>query len=450
MTQLGSKFGTRSSLRLQYSTAAVVFLVLILGIIFLFGHLISGSLSRRYLEDVLAGGRDEARRIAAELGGADVKELDVIETRREVLSRTLEGDPERRIWKSIEVTDSHGKVVYSSRIQSTEEIPEDLVSDLQLSGALSDEAVVETENPYRISVPLGEVGNVVLNVNRAEVAERVSDLRGDLLSQTITIAILTLVTLGFAWAFVWFLIQRTRRLEAQQFEAEEMAALGALAANLAHEIRNPLNSINLNLELLGEDLSAEGRNARESLASTREEVGRLAVLVSDFLTYARPSEPELAPVRVDTMLEGVCQFLSTEAKNMGVHLRIAPGLPMVAVLSDESQLRQVLLNLVLNAAQAVREMAADRRVVELDAEARPDLVAMVVRDRGDGIPPDEMDRVRRAFYTRRRGGSGLGLAIAERFVEAQGGHIELENLEPHGFEARVVLPIDSDAVKIGG
>ncbi len=450
MTQIGNKFGIRGSLRLQYAAAAGVFLVLILGIIFLFGHLISGSLSRRYLEDVLAGGREEARRIAAELGGAEVKELDVIETRREVLSRTLEGDPERRIWKSIEVTDSDGKVIFSSLSQSTEEIPEDLVSDLQLRGALSDEAVVETENPYRISVPLGEVGNVVLNVNRAEVAERVSDLRGDLLSQTITIAILTLATLGFAWAFVWFLIQRTRRLEAQQFEAEEMAALGALAANLAHEIRNPLNSINLNLELLGEDLSAEGRNARESLASTREEVGRLAVLVSDFLTYARPSEPELAPVRVDTMLEGVCQFLSTEAKNMGVHLRIAPGLPTVAVLSDESQLRQVLLNLVLNAAQAVREMAADRRVVELDAEARPDLVAMVVRDRGDGIPPDEMDRVRRAFYTRRRGGSGLGLAIAERFVEAQGGHIELENLEPHGFEARVVLPIDSDAVKIGG
>jgi signal transduction histidine kinase len=450
MTQIGNKFGTRGSLRLQYAAAAGVFLVLILGIIFLFGHLISGSLSRRYLEDVLAGGREEARRIAAELGGAEAKELDVIETRREVLSRTLKGDPERRIWKSIEVTDSDGKVIYSSRSQSAEEIPEDLVSDLQLRGALSDEAVVETENPYRISVPLGEVGNVVLNVNRAEVAERVSDLRGDLLSQTITIAILTLATLGFAWAFVWFLIQRTRRLEAQQFEAEEMAALGALAANLAHEIRNPLNSINLNLELLGEDLSAEGRDARESLASTREEVGRLAVLVSDFLTYARPSEPELAPVRVDTMLEGVCQFLSTEAKNMGVHLRIAPGLPTVAVLSDESQLRQVLLNLVLNAAQAVREMAADRRVVELDAEARPDLVAMVVRDRGDGIPPDEMDRVRRAFYTRRRGGSGLGLAIAERFVEAQGGHIELENLEPHGFEARVVLPIDSDAVKIGG
>ena len=430
--------------------AAGIFLILVLGIIFLFGHLIAGSLSRRYLEDVLAGGRDEAQRIAAELGGAEVKELDVVETRQQVLTRTLEGDPERRIWRSIEVTDSDGKVVFSSRSQLAEEIPETLADDLQLQGMLSDENVVETENPYRISVPLGEVGSVVLNVDRSEVAERVADLRGDLLSQTIGIAVLTFGTLLFAFAFVWFLIQRTRRLEAQHFEAEEMAALGALAANLAHEIRNPLNSINLNLELLDEDLSDDGRDARESLASTRAEVGRLAKLVSDFLTYARPSEPEMGLVRVDAMLIDIGEFLTAEAHSMGVHLRVLPGLPTVSVASDEAQVRQVLLNLVLNAVQAVRSLPPDRRVVELDADEEQQSVAFVVRDRGDGIPPEEMERVRKAFYTRRRGGSGLGLAIAERFIEAQGGHIDLVNLEPHGFEARVVLPIDREAVKISG
>jgi signal transduction histidine kinase len=430
--------------------AAGIFLILVLGIIFLFGHLIAGSLSRRYLEDVLAGGRAEAQRIAAELGGAEVKELDVVETRREVLTRTLEGDPERRIWQSIEVTDSAGKIVYSSRSETTEEIPEALANDLQIQGMLSDEDVIETENPYRISVPLGEVGAVVLNVDRAEVAERVSGLRGDLLSQTIGIAVLTLATLLFAFAFVWFLIQRTRRLEAQRFEAEEMAALGALAANLAHEIRNPLNSINLNLELLDEDLPDDGRSARESLASTRAEVGRLAKLVSDFLTYARPNEPELGSVRVDAMLAEVGEFLAAEAHGMGVHLRVLPALPTVSVASDESQLRQVLLNLVLNAVQSVHDLAADRRVVELDAVESPESVALVVRDRGDGIPSEEMARVRRAFYTRRRGGSGLGLAIAERFINAHGGHIELVNHEPHGFEARVVLPIEHEAVKISG
>jgi signal transduction histidine kinase len=402
------------------------------------------------LEDVLAGGRAEARRIAAELGGAEVKELDVVETRREVLTRTLEGDPERRIWQSIEVTDSEGKVVYSSRSESTEEIPEALANDLQFQGMLSDEDVIETENPYRISVPLGEVGSVVLNVDRAEVAERVSDLRGDLLSQTIVIAVLTLGTLLLAFAFVWFLIQRTRRLEAERFEAEEMAALGALAANLAHEIRNPLNSINLNLELLDEDLADDGQSARESLASTRAEVGRLAKLVSDFLTYARPSEPDLGSVRVDAMLTEVGEFLGAEARSMGVHLRIAPGIPTISVASDEAQVRQVMLNLVLNAVQAVHALPADRRVVELDADEELDSVALVVRDRGDGIPSDEMERVRRAFYTKRRGGSGLGLAIAERFIEAQGGHIDLVNLDPHGFEARIVLPIERETVKISG
>lgn len=450
MTDETGIFGTRGSLRRQYAAATVVFLGLILGIIFLFGHLISGSLSRRYLEDVLAGGREEAQRIAAELAGAELEELDVVETRREVLARTLEGDPERRIWQSIEVTDSEGKVVFSSRSQSTEEIPEALAEDLKVRGTLSDENVIETENPYRITVPLGEVGNVVLNVNRAEVADRVSRLRGDLLTQTVVIAALTVATLALAFAFVWFLIQRTRRLEAQRFEAEEMAALGALAANLAHEIRNPLNSINLNLELLGEDLGGDGAAASASLASTRAEVGRLASLVSDFLTYARPGEPELEPVRVDRMLKDVCEFLETEAHRNGVHLRLGPGLPVAEARSDPGQLRQVLLNLVLNAVQAVHRLAPDRRVVELRAEQRDEWMVIAVRDRGEGIPPDELERVRIAFYTRRRGGSGLGLAIAERFISAQGGRIELENLEPQGFEARVVLPIANDAVKIGG
>jgi signal transduction histidine kinase len=229
-----------------------------------------------------------------------------------------------------------------------------------------------------------------------------------------------------------------------------MAALGALAANLAHEIRNPLNSINLNLELLEEDLPDEGDRTHDSLATTRAEVGRLARLVSDFLTYARPSEPEMSAVRVDTMLADVCDFLAAEARSMGVHLRVLPGIPALSVRSDEAQLRQVLLNLVLNAVQAVQTLAADRRVIELDAEGGPHAVALIVRDRGDGIPPEEMEQVRRAFYTRRRGGSGLGLAIAVRFVEAQGGQIDLANLDPHGFEARVVLPIDREAGKITG
>jgi signal transduction histidine kinase len=110
----------------------------------------------------------------------------------------------------------------------------------------------------------------------------------------------------------------------------------------------------------------------------------------------------------------------------------------------------VLLNLVINAVQAVQQLPPDRRVIELTADAAERLVGIAVRDRGNGIPGEEIRRVRKAFYTKRRGGSGLGLAIAERFIEAQGGRIELENLQPNGFEARVFLPIVDEAGKIGG
>jgi signal transduction histidine kinase len=210
-----------------------------------------------------------------------------------------------------------------------------------------------------------------------------------------------------------------------------------------------LNSINLNLELLDEDLDGDVAQARESLTSTRQEVSRLAQLVSDFLTYARPSPPKFTELRVVGMLKEVVAFLRPEAQRMGVHLKLNTGTEDGPLQGDAAQLRQVLLNLVLNAVQAVEPLKAERRVVELAARASAGEVALVVHDRGDGIPADEIGQVRQAFHTRRRGGTGLGLAIADRIVTAHGGRIELNNLPESGFEAVVVLPAPAEDGKIG-
>lgn len=435
--------GRRGTLQRRYAVAAGVFAVLVAGIILLFGHLISRSLSRRYLEDVILSGREEAQRIADELGGKDaLHQLQVVERRREWLLRTLEGQPERQVWEKIEVTDADGKVVLSTTFKSSEDIPEAVAEDLELGGNLSDESVVETGDSYKIVAPLGEVGAVVLSVSRGRLAARVSRLRSELLWQTAAVACLTVATLVGGFVFGWFQFQRTRRMEAERREEEELAALGSLAANLAHEIRNPLNSINLNLELLEEDLAGGDAAAASSLTTTRRELGRLASLVSDFLTYAKPSPPVRDEVALDHLLREVREFLLAEAHAVGVHLRVAKELPRITLPADESQLRQVLLNLVLNAVQAVAPLEAEHRLVELAARRDNGRVVLAVRDRGNGIPPDELQQVRRAFYTRRRGGTGLGLAVAERFVRAHGGEIELENLASGGFEARVVLPLD--------
>ena len=449
MTRFEGIFGTRGSLQRHYATATAVFLVLVIGIIFLFGHLISQSLSRRYIEDMLVGGREDARRIADELEGGGIQDLQVLEQRREHLFRSFEGIPRRRVYESIVVTDREGKIVWRSEFNSMEDLPDDLRNNLEIGGELPDEETTETETPYRIMVPLGDdVGEVVLNVSRARVNQRVGLLQRELLTQTIAAAVLTLATLLVAFVLVWLLVQRTRKLEAKQHDAEELAALGTLAANLAHEIRNPLNSINLNLELLDEDLADQDSEARASLVTTRREVGRLAKLVSDFLTYARPADPNMEAISVRTLLKDVCEFLHAEAMSTGVHLRLTPEIPDVTVIADEGRLRQVILNLVLNAIQAVADLQADRRVVELSAIRTEAEIAIAVTDRGDGIASEDLSRVREAFFTKRRGGSGLGLAIAERFAEVHGGRVELENMEPHGFTARIVLPVGDGAGKM--
>jgi signal transduction histidine kinase len=441
-------FGHRGTLQRKYALATGLFAGLVLAIILVFGHFIAQSLSRRYLEDLFETGREEAQRMAEELGRLEPEALEVFQRRHERLSRTPEGRPQRMVIDRIVVKDIQGKVVYESDFRVTEELPDELIADLELDGELSDEKVTDTQDSYQIEAPIGDVGSVMLSINRARIRERVALLRSELLSQIVTVAILTLTIVVMAFVIVWFLIQRTRRLEAKTREAEDFAALGTLAANLAHEIRNPLNSINLNLELLEEDFEAYDTDVTGSLATTRREVGRLARLVSDFLSYAKPSEPVPEEVSVAAMLSDVREFLAAEAKSCGVHLRLEPELPADTVLSDEGQLRQILLNLVLNAVQAVSGLEPERRMVELAASIEDRTIALIVRDRGDGIPEDELKRVRKAFYTRRRGGTGLGLAIAERFAESQGGRVELANLDPIGFEARVVLPITDEDVNM--
>ena len=434
-------FGVRGSVRRQYAAATFVFMVLILAIIFLFGHLISQSLSRRYLEDILISGRAEAEQIAEEMGGvASLSVFDVLEKRREVMTRTLQGVLERQVWESVEVVDRDGKVIYRSQFQASEELPDGELSDLEVSGTLSDQDVTESENLYSIAVPLGEVGEVVLNVSKGRLAERVTRLRDELLKQTIVVAAVTLLTLSVAFLVVWIMIQRTRRLEQKSREAEELAALGVLAANLAHEIRNPLNSINLNLELLEEDLDSPAADPSDSVIATRKEVGRLAGLVNDFLTFARPTDPCFEKMSAAEFLKEIVDFLKEEARDASVHLRLDPMSCDAQFFGDPGQLKQVMLNLVLNAVQAVEDLPAERRLVELRAEEIDDVrkeVIISVSDRGNGITDDELDKVCTAFYTQRRGGTGLGLAIAKRIVEAHNGRVEFKNLSTLGFVVHV-------------
>lgn len=445
MRALERVLGQRGTLQRRYALASGLLAVLVLGIILAFGLFLSRSLSQRYLDDTLISGRARVADLAAELAasGDEATVYDVVRKRREEIVRTLSGLPQRVVFEKVEVRDPQGNVVMTSTFELSEDLPTDFASWLELNTDLSEvqDLVESEEGPFQIAVPLGEIGEMVVNISREKLTERVEHVRGELMRNTLLVAGLTTATMLAALMLVWHMIQSTRRLEAQRQEAQEMATLGALAANLAHEIRNPLNSINLNLEMLDEDLANVGHADGDTLESTRQEVSRLARLVSDFLSYARPAPPKGDEVHVSPLVRDAVEFLRAEAKERGVHLRLSDPLPSVHVAGDASQLRQVLFNLLLNSVQSVERLDPERRVVEISGRTNSASVEICIRDRGDGIPAADIERVRRAFISRRPGGTGLGLAIADRVIQAHGGSIRLENLDPRGFQAEIVLPL---------
>jgi len=244
------------------------------------------------------------------------------------------------------------------------------------------------------------------------------------------------------------------RMEAELRRSERLAATGQLAANMAHEIRNPLAAISGSLEMLrdGAARGVDDAQRRRLFDIALREVERLDHLIADFLEFARPAAAEPAALAVAPVVEDVVKIFEA-ARPPGVAIESAVPAEC-AVLADSRQLRQVLWNLVLNAAQAmphggrIRVSAARleeppqgpdaQRRNARDGEGR--CVEIAIEDGGTGMPPEVLERVFEPFFTTKRDGSGLGLPTVHRIVENHGGSISLESRPGGGTTVRVRLP----------
>lgn len=426
--------GEDGKLRRQYLVAAGIFAVLLAASFISFAYLLSEQLSRSYLEDTLLSGKAQAEELAKQLRGSG-NLYKVIETRREALAKLSAALSRQNVVESVQVFDDRGKLVYQTSTRTegyTGGFPE---GNVELLVPSAPEKITETTNSYRIRVPLEDVGTVVVGISKSAMAARIAILRRQLLLHTAISGGVALAVLLGAVAFIWHLVKRNAQLGAKQRLHEELAALGSLAANLAHEIRNPLNALSINLELLEEDLAGR-RTPVDTVELARREVGRLSRLVNDFLVYARPTSPSMEEFGLGELLSDVSALLAPTCERSGVELQVESA--AVHVRGDRGQLGQVLVNLALNAVQAMDGLPA--RKVGLRAYAEGDAVVLEVADTGPGIPEGQLRRVREAFYTRRKGGTGLGLAIADRIVAAHRGRLELANRREGGLVARVILP----------
>lgn len=228
-------------------------------------------------------------------------------------------------------------------------------------------------------------------------------------------------------------IQRLYRT--QMSRAEHFSTLGELAAGLAHEIRNPLAGIAGVIEIIGRDLPPHAA-ARGVLKDVREEVLRINRIVSDLLETARPKAPDFQLADLNATVEHAVIFARQQslAKPVKVMFHKAEDLPPVE--HDTGQINQVLLNLVLNAMQAIEGHGE----VTVDVEMRDGSAAVVIRDNGKGIAPEDLPNIFRPFFTTKGHGTGLGLSLAWRIVEDHGGRIEVESQLGKGSRFTVMLP----------
>jgi two-component system sensor histidine kinase HydH len=218
--------------------------------------------------------------------------------------------------------------------------------------------------------------------------------------------------------------------------ADRLSAMGELSAGLAHEIRNPLGSIDGALQILRrERVSDETKTEFGELA--QRELDRLKGIVNQFLDFARPREPRLLPTDPHLLLESVAKLTGETAKMRGVEISVEPRADVPDVLVDAEQVKQVLLNLVINAIQAMPNGGA----IVLRSVAEKAYLRFEVEDHGVGIDPSDLDRIFDPFFTKKEHGTGLGLSIAARIVAQHGGEIEPQRNADAGMTFAVRLPV---------
>lgn len=238
-------------------------------------------------------------------------------------------------------------------------------------------------------------------------------------------------------------LEKKRELEAQLQQAEKSAVVGRLGAAIAHEIRNPLNYINLTLDHLRSKYAPdepERRKTFEKLTSQlKAEVARINQQISDFLNYSRPTKANLQPIDARKVIEDSLRIVEPQAEEKNVTIGVVEHENVPKILGDAEFLRSVFNNLFINALQAMETSGGRLNIKILPGESGK-CVKFEISDTGNGISPENLSKIFEPYFSTKETGTGLGLAIVHKIVEIHNGTVEIDSTQGKGTKFTVKLP----------
>ncbi len=243
-------------------------------------------------------------------------------------------------------------------------------------------------------------------------------------------------------------IKERKRLEVAKLQAERLAVVGKMAAQVAHEVRNPLGSITLNLDLLQKEIGklAEGNGhspgeGRTLIKDVREEVCRIGRVIEDYLQFARLPKLQRQPLDLNGFLEQKLAFLGTELERTKVKLRTQFDPSLTTINAGADQLWQAMLNLIRNSCEAMPHGGE----LAISTLLESGQVLLRVHDNGDGMTEEQRQQVFAPFFTTKNEGIGLGMALVHQIVSEHGGHIECESAPGKGSTFTIFLPLTGES-----
>jgi PAS domain S-box-containing protein len=246
-------------------------------------------------------------------------------------------------------------------------------------------------------------------------------------------------------------VTREKMTTAQRIEDERTSSIHLLAAGVAHELGNPLNSLTIHLQLIARKLkklggSPEADSIADSVAVCREEVARLDGIITHYLEAIRPSPPDLAETHLPDVLAEVLKFQKKEFADRGVVVEVETPADLPAVMADRNQLKQVFFNITKN---AMESMEPGGRLL-IKSRADDDSVYLLFGDSGSGIRQEDLARLFQPYHTTKPGGHGLGLMIVRRIMRVHGGQVGVESREGKGTIVTLQFPRKDRRVRMLG